>query len=187
MSADSPVTLRQTTYRGAAAFQLTWTEEGAAKEKQFASEAEAVVEMAAIEERLKLAEMAGKGLTVNPFGALTPFISSKDVHFAALRLQPRGLSFRTAIDDYVAAVLALKGCDVGVPEAAKGYAEASALLKPFEVSVGQAVFEWVEFKKQIGDRPLFDVLKAYLKQAAASGSTPGRAEAESTKVAPSSG
>ena len=166
MNPDSPVTLRKTTYRGVMVFHLSWEEDGAPREKSFPSEAEAVMEMVAIEARLRETEAAGKGLTVNPFGAATPFITSKDVHFASLKLQPRGLTFRESITDYVTAVVALQGTDTAVPEAAREYAEAIKALKPFDVSLDQAVFEWVEIKKQVGDKPLFEVLRAYLKVAA---------------------
>jgi len=165
MNPESPVTLRKTTFRGVSEFHLSWEEDGVMREKGFTNEAEAVVEMLAIEVRLRAAVASGKGLTVNPFGETTPFITSKDVHFASLKLQPRGLAFREAITDYVAAVTALQGTDAGVPEAARDYAEAIKALKPFDVSLGQAVFEWVELKKQVGDKPLFEVLRAYLKLA----------------------
>lgn len=163
MNPESPVTLRKTTYRGVMVFHLSWEEDGTAQEKSFPTEGDAVVEMAAIEERLRVAASTGKGLTVNPFGLGVPFITSKDVHFASLKLQPRGLTFRESITDYVAAVAALQGTDTAVPEAAREYAEASKALKPFDVSLGQAVFEWAELKKQVGDKPLFEVLRAYLK------------------------
>lgn len=168
MNSESPVSLHKITYRGVLAYKLTWAEGEAEHEKTFATEAEAVAEMAAIEERLRVAAMAGQGLTVNPFGAHTPFINSKDVNFAALKLQPRGLKFRESIDDYVAAVAALKGSGVGVTEAARFFAEASAELKPYDVTVMQAVFEWVELKKKTGDVPLFEVLRVYLKSKDAS-------------------
>jgi hypothetical protein len=163
MPSDSPVTLRKTTYRGAEDFHLAWQEHGKAHELTFTTEAEAVVEMARIEERLRTGAAAGQGLTVNPFGALTPYITSKDVHFAALRLQPKGLAFRECITDYVAAKAALQRTGVGVPEAAQAYAEAWTTLLPYDTSLAQAVFEWAELKRQLGDRPLFEVLRAYLR------------------------
>lgn len=144
------------------------------REANFATEAEAVVEMHAIEERLKVAAMAGKGLTVNPFGELKPFITSKDVHFAALRLQPRGLDFRTVITDYVAAEQGLRPLGVSVGEAARVFGEAAVAVKPFDTSVEQAVFEWAELKRQVGDTPFFELLRAFLekqKAAAAGGAT----------------
>ena len=159
----SPVTLHQIIYRGTVAYKLKWLEEGAEHEKSFPLEAEAVMEMAVIEERLRVAEMAGQGLTVNPFGMHTPFINSKDVHFASLKLQPRGLKFRESIEDYVAAVNIVKGQGTTVAAALAGLVEINASLKPYEVSLQQVVFEWMEIKKQIGNRPLYEVLRAYLK------------------------
>lgn len=159
MNAESPVTLRKVSYRGVVVFHLAWAEGGGAREQTCENEEEAVVAMAEIEERLRVAEMAGKGLTVNPFGEAKPFITSKDVHFAALRLQPRNLGFREAIQDYVGAVAALQGTGVGVVEAAKAYAEAQRVLRPFEVSLEQVVFEWAELKKQLGDKPVFELLR----------------------------
>ena len=163
MNPESPVTLRKTSYRGIMDFRLSWEEGGMAQEKSFTTEAEAVMEMVSIEGRLRAAAAEGKGLTVNPFGETTPFITSKDVHFASLKLQPRGLAFRESVTDYVAAVTALEGTEASVPEAARDYAEAVKALKPFDVSLGQAVFEWVELKKQVGDKPLFELLRAYRK------------------------
>ncbi|MBC8008610.1 MAG: hypothetical protein H7067_00760 [Burkholderiales bacterium] len=163
MNPESPVSLHKISYRGVVAFKLTWPEGGTEHEKTFSTEGEAVTEMAAIEQRLRLAAMAGQGLTVNPFGTQSPFINSKDVNFAALKLQPRGLKFRDSIDDYVAAVNALKGTGVGVTEAARFFAEASSELKPFDATVMQAVFEWAALKKQVGATPLFEVLRVYLK------------------------
>ncbi|HTJ79241.1 MAG TPA: hypothetical protein VL357_09610 [Rariglobus sp.] len=166
MNSETPVTLHQTFYRGLVAFQVRWAEEGTEREKTFPTEAEAVAEMAVIEERLRVAKMAGQGLTVNPFGMHIPFISSKDVNFAALKLQPRGLKFRESIDDYVAAINALNGLETTVAAAVAGFVEASQSLKSYDVSVQQAVFEWLELKKQTGDRPLYEVLGAYLKMKA---------------------
>ena len=159
MNAEFPVTLRKISYRGAVVFHLAWEEGGGAREQTCENEEEAVVAMAQIEGRLRLAEMAGKGLTVNPFGEAKPFITSKDVHFAALRLQPRNLGFREAIQDYVGAVTALQGTDTGVVEAAKAYAEAERVLRPFDVSLEQAVFEWAELKRRLGERPIFELLR----------------------------
>lgn len=161
MNAESPVTLRRLNYRGVPDFHLSWEEDGQAREAGFLKEEDAVVEMAAIEQRLRVAAAAGKGLTVNPFGEAKPFITSKDVHFASLRLQPRGLNFRDAIEDYVDAAAAVKPLDVSVARASREYAEAATALEPFEVSVTQAVFEWVELKKQVGDLPLFELLRAH--------------------------
>ena len=171
MNSESPVTLYQVIYRGAVAYKLKWLEEGTEHEKSFPLEAEAVMEMAAIEERLRVAEMAGQGLTVNPFGMHTPFINSKDVHFAALKLQPRGLKFRESIEDYVAAVHIVKGQGTTVAAALAGLVEINASLKPYDVSLQQVVFEWLEIKKQIGDRPLYELLRAYLKAVPPSGGT----------------
>lgn len=145
MSQESPVTLHKVSYRGSSEYLLKWTEGGEARESHHASEAEAVTEMAVIEERLRVAALAGQGLTVNPFGMHVPFINSKDVHYAALKLQPRKLKFREVIDDYV---------------------EMVAALKPYDTTPQQAVFEWLELKKQIGDRPLHEVLKVYLRSTA---------------------
>lgn len=171
MNTESPVSLHKITYRGVAAFQLTWQEGGAAQEKSFPTEAEAVVEMGAIETRLREAAMAGKGLTVNPFGAHIPFINSKDVHFAALKLQPKGLKFRESIEDYVAAAAAVKGSGLSVAEAARQAAEAVAQVKPFDVTLSHAIYEWVELKKLVGDRPLSDLVRVY-KQATAAQTPP---------------
>jgi hypothetical protein len=167
MNTESPVTLHKITYRGVAAFQLTWQERGVAQEKSFPTEAEAVVEMGVIETRLRETAMAGKGLTVNPFGAHIPFINSKDVHFAALKLQPKGLKFRESIEDYVAAAAAVKGSGLSVADAARQAAEATAQVKPFEVTLAHAIYEWVELKKLVGDRPLSDLVRAYKQVAAA--------------------
>lgn len=164
MSSESPVTLQMLNYRGIVSYVLKWKEGDAEREASFETEEEAVTEMAAIEERLRMQILAGQGLTVNPFGELKPFINSKDVHFAALKLRPRGLVFREAVEEYVAAVTALKGTGVGVAEAARGYGEAALALAPYEVSLSQVVFEWTELKKQVGERPLSDLLKAYLKR-----------------------
>ena len=142
MTQESPVTFHKVTYRGSTEYQLKWTEGGEARESHHPDEAEAVTEMAAIEERLRVAALAGQGLTVNPFGMHLPFITSKDVHYAALKLQPRKLKFREVIDDYV---------------------EMVTVLKPYETTPQQVVFEWLELKKQIGDRPLYEVLKVYLQ------------------------
>jgi hypothetical protein len=129
----------------------------------FRRKPEAVIETTAIEERLRVAALAGQGLTVNPFGMHTPFITSKDVHYASLKLQPRGLKFREVIDDYVAAVTTLKGHETSVGAVVTNYAEASLALKPYDVSPQQALFEWLEVKKHIGDRPFFEVLRGYLQ------------------------
>lgn len=160
MNNDSLVTMRRISYRGVVVYHLAWTEGGASREQTCESEEEAVVAMAQIEGRLKREAMAGQGLTVNPFGEEKPFITSKDVHFAALRLQPRNLVFREVIQDHVAAVAALQGTGVGVAQAAKHYAEASRGLAAFDVSLEQMVFEWIELKKQIGDKPIFELLRA---------------------------
>jgi len=167
MNPESPVTLHQIIYRGAVAYKLKWLEGGTEHEQSFPTEAEAVMETVVIEERIRVAALAGQGLTVNPFGTHTPFITSKDVNFAALKLQPRGLKFRESIEDYVAAVNTLKGFDTSVAAAAAGFVEASQSLKPYDVSLQQAVFEWLELKKQIEDRPLYEVLRPYLKMKAA--------------------
>jgi hypothetical protein len=172
MNSESPVSLHKITYRGVVAYKLTWKEGAAEQEKSFGTEGEAVAEMAVIEERLRAAAMAGRGLTVNPFGIGEPYINSKDVNFAALKLQPRGLKFREAIDEYVAAVAALKGSDTGVAEAARFFAEASAELKRYDVTVMQAVFEWATLKKQVGEVPLFEVLRVYLKNKDAADAPP---------------
>jgi len=125
------------------------------------------MEMAAIEERLRVAAMAGQGLTVNPFGMHTPFINSKDVNFAALKLQPRGLKFREVIEDYVTAVGIAKEMGTTVAGAMESLGELNRSLKPYDVSPQQAIFEWLEIKNQIGDRPLYEILRAYLKMTAA--------------------
>jgi hypothetical protein len=163
MSMESPVTLYKINYRGAAEFQLKWSEAGEAREARFATEAEAVMETTMIEERLRVAALAGQGLTVNPFGLHLPFITSKDVHYASLKLQPKGLKFRDVIDDYVAAVNVLKGTGATVAAAVTAYAEDCKMLKPYDTTPQQAVFEWLELKKQAGDRPLYEILKVYLK------------------------
>jgi hypothetical protein len=125
MNPESPVTLFKVSYRGVVAFQLKWVEGGTEREASFPTEADAVMETTAIEERLRVAALAGQGLTVNPFGMHTPFITSKDVHYASLKLQPRGLKFREVIDDYVAAVTTLKGHETSVGAVVTNYAEAS--------------------------------------------------------------
>jgi hypothetical protein len=159
MNNDSPVTMRRISYRGTVVYHLAWAEGGAAREQTCESEEEAVVAMAQVEGRLKREARAGQGLTVNPFGEAQPFITSKDVHFAALRLQPRKLVFRDVILDYIAAATALQGTGTVVAEAAKHYAEASRGLAAFDVSLEQVVFEWIELKKQLGDRPIFELLR----------------------------
>lgn len=167
MNPESSVSLYTVNYRGATAFQLKWLEGGEEREARFPTEAEAVMETAVIEERLRVAALAGQGLTVNPFGMHIPFITSKDVHYASLKLQPRGLKFREVIDDHVAAVAALKGLDASVAVAAESYAEARHALKPYDMLPQQVLFEWLEMKKHIGDRPLYEVLRVYLKTVAA--------------------
>ncbi len=167
MEPEPPVTIHQILNRGTVSYKVKWTEAGVEHEKSFPLEAEAVMEMSVIEERMRVATMTGQGLTVNPFGMHVPFINSKDVHFAALKLQPRGLKFRESIEDYVAAVSALKALNTTVAAAVAEFVEASQSLKPYDVSIEQAVFEWLELKKQIGDRPLYEVLGAYLKMRAA--------------------
>ncbi|MFA6287841.1 MAG: hypothetical protein WC661_10700 [Opitutaceae bacterium] len=167
MESESPITIHQILYRGTVAYKLKWTEVGTEHEKSFPTEAEAVMEMGVIEERIRVAAMAGQGLTVNPFGMHIPFINSKDVHFAALKLQPRGLKFRESIEDYVAAVNVAKELGTSVAAGMGSLAELNRSLKPYDVSPQQAVFEWLEIKKQIGDRPLYEVLRAYLKMTAA--------------------
>lgn len=164
MNTEPLVSLRRRSYRGVVDFQLIWEEGGTPQDKAFPTEAEAVTAMAVIEERLRIAEIAGKGLTVNPFGDLKPFITSKDVYFASMQLQPRGLVFRDAIINYVAAVGALKQTEATVVEAAREYAEAVAALKPYDISLDQAIFEWLELKKAAGNRPLSDILRAYQAQ-----------------------
>ena len=163
MNPESPVSMHKVSYRGAEEFLLKWKEGGKECEAKFATEADAVMATTEIEERLRVAALAGQGLTVNPFGAHTPFINSKDVHYASMKLQPRGLKFREVIDDYVAAAGALKGLDTGVGAAAVKYAEACRELAPFETTPEQALFEWLEVKRQIGDKPFYTVLKAYLQ------------------------
>ncbi|MDF3058796.1 MAG: hypothetical protein K0R17_3011 [Rariglobus sp.] len=175
MNSESPVTLQKINYRGVVAFQLRWLEAEKESEASFPTEAEAVMEMTAIEERLRVATLAGQGLTVNPFGMHLPFINSKDVHYASLKLQPRGLKFRESIDDYLGALVALKGLEASVTEASAHYAEARLALKPFDVSPQQALFEWLELKKHLGDRPLYEVLRVYLKAMSAE-TTPEAAE-----------
>ncbi len=157
-----PVTLQQIANRGSLYYRLVWTEEGAACEQVFQTEEEAVIEMSAIEERLRAAAMAGQGFTVNPFGELKPFVNSRDVHYASLKLRPRGLSFREVIDDFVAAHTALKPFSVRPLDAAKAHAEALANLQPFDVTPAQVVYEWIELKKQIGDTPFHELLRAWL-------------------------
>lgn len=174
MNSESLVTLTKRSYRGTSEFRLGWTEAGAAQEKTFETEAEAVVEMSRIEERLRTGVAAGKGMTINPFGELSPYVTSKDVQFAALKLQPRGLAFRDVIVDYVEASGALRGLDATVAHAARDYAEAAKLLKPFDVSLGQAVFEWCELKKQMGDKPLSELLRSYLKSGSPALEPPGK-------------
>lgn len=166
MNNDSPVTMRRISYRGTVVYHLAWAEGGSMREQTCESEEEGVVAMAKIEGRLKREAMAGQGLTVNPFGEEKPYITSKDVHFAALRLQPRKLVFRDVIQDYVAAATALQGMEVSVGEAAKHYAEASRGLAAFDVSLEQVVFEWIELKKQLGDRPIFELLRPRAEPAA---------------------
>lgn len=160
MNTVPPVRYQKRSYRGVTEFHLAWEEAGKTREKTFATEAEAVVEMAELEERLRTGVAAGQGLTVNPFGLEVPFVTSKDVQFAALRLQPRGLGFRDAILGYVGAHGLLQGTGVSVVEAARAYAEAEHALKPHDVSLAQAVFEWVELKKAAAGRPLFELLRA---------------------------
>lgn len=160
MSSPSPVRFQRRSYRGVIQYVLSWEEAGAARENAFATEAEAVVAMTEIEERLRTGVAAGQGLTVNPFGLEVPFVTSKDVQFAALRLQPRGLGFRDAILGYVGAHGLLQGTGASVVEAARAYAEAEHALKPHDVSLAQAVFEWVELKKAAAGRPLFELLRA---------------------------
>jgi hypothetical protein len=163
MNAESPVSMHKVSYRGAEEFLLKWKEGGKECEAKYATEAEAVMATTEIEERLRVAALAGQGLTVNPFGAHTPFINSKDVHYASMKLQPRGLKFREVIDDYVAAAGALKGLDTSVGAAVAGYVEAALALKPYEVTPQQALFEWLEVKRQIGDKPFYEVLRGYLQ------------------------
>ena len=155
--------MHKVSYRGAEEFWLKWVEGGKECEAKYPTEADAVMETTVIEERLRVAALAGQGLTVNPFGAHTPFINSKDVHYASMKLQPRGLKFREVIDDYVGAVVALKGLNVGVGAAVAKHAEACRALEPFEVTPEQALFEWMEVKRQIGDKPFYAVLKAYMQ------------------------
>ena len=139
------------------------------------------MEMGAIEERIRVAAMVGQGLTVNPFGMHIPFINSKDVHFAALKLQPRGLKFRESIEDYFAAVNIAEEMGMSVEEAVGGLAGLNRSLKPYDVSPQQAIFEWLEIKSQIVDRPLYEVLRAYSKMSVSSGAfktdeTPGKVQ-----------
>lgn len=175
-----PVTLQQIANRGSLYYRLVWTEEGATREQVFQTEEEAVVEMSAIEERLRAAAMGGQGFTVNPFGELKPFVNSRDVHYASLKLRPRGLAFREVIDDFVAAHTALKPFAMRPLDAAKAQAEALALLQPFDVTPAQAVYEWTELKKQIGDTPFHELLRVWL----AAGKMPGELAAPSTPAPP---
>ena len=184
MNPESPVTLHQIIYRGAVAYKLKWQEGGTEHEQSFPTEAEAVMETVVIEERLRIASLAGQGLTVNPFGMHTPFINSKDVHFASLKLQPRGLKFRDSIEDYVAAVNALKGQQPSVAAAVEHLVSLTHSLKSYDVSVEQAVFEWLEVKKQIGDRPFYEVLRAYLQVTAASAAAAAKTEEPSASEPP---
>jgi hypothetical protein len=176
MNAESPVTMHKVSYRGAEEFLLKWMEGGKELEEKFATEADAVMATGEIEERLRVAALAGQGLTVNPFGAHTPFINSKDVHYASMKLQPRGLKFRDVIDDYVGAVTTLKGIGIGVGAAVAQHAEACRALEPFEVTPEQALFEWMEVKRQIGDKPLYAVLRGYLQAQPEKTETPPVAE-----------
>jgi len=162
MNPESLVTMHKVSYRGAEEFMLKWLEGGKECEVKFGTEADAVMATAEIEERLRVAALAGQGLTVNPFGEHTPFINSKDVHYAAMKLQPRGLKFREVIDEYVASASALKGLETSVGAAVAGYVEAALALKPYEVTPQQALFEWLEVKKQTGDKPFYEVLRGYL-------------------------
>jgi hypothetical protein len=175
MNSESPVTLYRLNYRGLEQFQLKWSEGGEEREASFPTEAEAVMETTVIEERLRVAKLAGQGLTVNPFGMHVPFINSKDVHYASLKLQPRGFKFREVIDEYVAAANALKGTDTTVAAAVAAYVDDFKVLKPYDVTPQQAVFEWLELKKQIGDRPLYEILKVYLKATTAQPEEPSSA------------
>lgn len=162
MSTEPPkVVLQELAHRGIIFYQLLWSEDGQEQCRKFETEAEAVVEMLAIEERLRAAALAGQGLTVNPFGELKPFVTSRDVHYASLKLRPRGLQFRETIDDYIAAHTVLRPLEMTPSEAAKHLADATAQLKPFDTTVDQAVYEWIEIKKQIGDAPFFELLRAW--------------------------
>jgi len=163
MNSESPITMHRVTYRGAEEFLLKWVEGGKECEAKFPTEADAVIATGEIEERLRVAALAGQGLTVNPFGAHTPFINSKDVHYASMKLQPRGLKFREVIDDYVGAVAALKGFETTVGAAAASHAEACKALLPYDTTPAQALFEWLEVKRQIGEKPLYEVLRGYLQ------------------------
>ncbi|MFA6962827.1 MAG: hypothetical protein WC205_18875 [Opitutaceae bacterium] len=187
MNPEAPVHFYKNSYRGIVTFQLKWVEGGVDKGKSFETEAEAVVEMGEIEERLRIAKMAGQGFTVNPFGMHTPYITSKDVHFAALKLQPRGLKFRDTIEEFVSATQALKGMDMTVGAAVASFVDASRLLKVYDVSVEQAVFEWAELKKQIGERPLYDLLKPYLQSKAAAEATEAESLPLPTEEPPAAG
>lgn len=171
MNADSPVTMHKVSYRGAEEFLLKWKEGGKECEAKFPTEADAVMETTVIEERLRVAALAGQGLTVNPFGMHVPFINSKDVHYASLKLQPRGFKFREVIDEYVTAAAALKGLDTSVGAAVASHVEAALALKPYEVTPQQALFEWLEVKKQIGDKPFYEVLRGYLQSKTATTTT----------------
>jgi hypothetical protein len=176
MNSESPVTLYKINYRGSAVYHLKWAEGGENREASFPTEEEAVLETGAIEERLRVASLAGQGLTVNPFGMHTPFINSKDVNYAALKLQPRGLKFREVIDDYVAAFAAVKPFELTVGAAVAGHVEACQALKPYDTTPQQALFEWLEVKKQIGDKPLYEVLRGYLQAKSEKTSEPPVAE-----------
>jgi hypothetical protein len=163
MNPESPVTLYKIHYRGSIVYHLKWAEGRENREASFPSEEEAVMETTVIEERLRVASLAGQGLTVNPFGMHTPYINSKDVNYAALKLQPRGFKFREVIDEYVTAVTALKPYGTSVSAAVASHVEACLALKPYDTTPQQALFEWLEVKKQIGDKPFFEVLRGYLQ------------------------
>lgn len=163
MNTESPVTMHKISYRGVEQFVLKWTEGGKECEAKFPTEEDAVIGTGEVEERLRVAALAGQGLTVNPFGAHTPFINSKDVHYASLKLQPRGLKFREVIDDHVGCVVALKGSGMTVSAAVAAQVEACKALQPYDTTPAQAVFEWIELKQQTGNAPMHEVLRAYLQ------------------------
>lgn len=159
-----PVTLHKTLQRGVTAYQLKWTEGGVGREQSFASEAEAVMEMDMIEARLRVSPAkAGPGLAVRPPQVHAPLVSPTDVSFAALKLQAQGLELRESIEDYVAAVGTLKGTETSVRSAAAAVVELNHVLQPYDMSLYEAVFEWLELKKQIGDRSLHEVVAEYLR------------------------
>ena len=76
MSGESPVSMHKVTYRGAEEFLLKWLEGGKECEAKFATEADEVMATGEIEERLRVAALAGQGLMVNPNGGIKTFFHS---------------------------------------------------------------------------------------------------------------